>query len=255
MARRRLWALASSLSLLVALAFFGVLVQAGSRSGSQRINFGLPLSWLAQPTLTATPTKTPAASATVTATPTPLQVLPSPTPTATTISASTATPASASPTHTPVPTLPVELTYIAVKQGIDPGHRFVVVDQNKQQMHVVDDSGRLRTLPVSTGDPAQNFHTPAWTGIVGKYWGSFNVWGVWADNAWYLFELSGGGTILIHSAPFVMQDGEQIYQELDALGLYPASRGCIRLRPEDAEWFTDWQPQGVPIVILDWDAA
>jgi hypothetical protein len=27
----------------------------------------------------------------------------------------------------------------------------------------------------------------------------------------------GGGTILIHSAPYVMQDGERVYQELDAL--------------------------------------
>jgi len=39
-------------------------------------------------------------------------------------------------------------------------------------------------------------------------------------------------------------------EDMDALGNFPASRGCIRLSPEDAQWFTEWQPRGVPLVIL-----
>ena len=42
----------------------------------------------------------------------------------------------------------------------------------------------------------------------------------------------------------------QVYQDLDALGTYPASRGCIRLNPDDASWFTQWNPEGMPLVIL-----
>jgi lipoprotein-anchoring transpeptidase ErfK/SrfK len=254
-ARRRLWALVAAVSLLVSLAFFGILVRAGSGYGPQNIILGLRVPWRGEQTLTATPTKTPAATLLATATPTPRIWLPSPTPTATNVVEAPPTPTAAVTTHTPLPPLPVELTSIAETFGIDPSHRFVIVDQNEQRMSVVDDDGWLRRMPVSTGDPEQNFHTPSWSGLVGKYWGSFSARGVWADNAWYLFELPGGGTILIHSAPYVMQDGEQIYQELDALGLYPASRGCIRLRPEDAEWFTSWQPEGVPIVILGWDST
>jgi lipoprotein-anchoring transpeptidase ErfK/SrfK len=45
-------------------------------------------------------------------------------------------------------------------------------------------------------------------------------------------------------------NGAKVYEDLEAIGSYPASHGCIRLRPEDARWFTEWRPQGVPLVIL-----
>ena len=96
---------------------------------------------------------------------------------------------------------------VATDFGLNLERAFVVVDQNRQRMHVVDDGAEVRTLAVSTGDPDNHFHTPAWSGEIGEYWGSFNANGVWADDAWYLFTLDGGGVILIHSAPYVMQDG------------------------------------------------
>jgi lipoprotein-anchoring transpeptidase ErfK/SrfK len=55
---------------------------------------------------------------------------------------------------------------------------------------------------------------------------------------------------LIHSAPYRLVDGKKVYEDLDALGNYPASHGCIRLAPEDAAWFTAWKPQGAPLVVL-----
>jgi len=88
---------------------------------------------------------------------------------------------------------------------------------------------------------------------VGEYWGTFNSFGVYADEGWYLFE--DAGTILIHGAPYRVVNGEKVYEDMGALGAYPASRGCIRLTPEDARWFTEWQPHGVPIVILPKDGA
>jgi lipoprotein-anchoring transpeptidase ErfK/SrfK len=48
-------------------------------------------------------------------------------------------------------------------------------------------------------------------------------------------------------------DGQKVYEDIEALGAFPASKGCIRLTPEDAAWFTEWNPKGVPIVILPKD--
>lgn len=253
MVKRLFWpALLVVLVLGAAISFYA---QASSSGSLPAGLFAWRWFWHAGVRPTATPTKTPAALPTATATPTALLPLPTVTASAT---PTENPPASAGPTaspsaSTPRPPLAEKLVRLAREQGFDPGGRFVVVDQNLQRMHVVEDGVEVRMLPVSTGDPDNHFHTPAWSGVIGEFWGSFSAHGVWADNAWYLFEQ--GGTFLIHSVPYVLRDGERVYQDLDAVGLYPASRGCIRLLPEDAQWFTDWQPEGVPIIILPWDGG
>jgi len=90
-------------------------------------------------------------------------------------------------------------------------------------------------------------NTPAWEGVVGEYWGTFFAYEVYADEAWYLFKSLG--SILIHSSPYTVENGVKVYQDMEILGVHPASHGCIRLSPEDALWFTEWGPEGVPIVI------
>jgi len=142
---------------------------------------------------------------------------------------------------------------VARQYGLDPDGRFVIVDQNRQEMYVVDQHV-VRTLPISSGDPDKGFYTPAWQGVIGDYWGTFHAWGVWADDAWFLFR-APGGSILIHGAPYTVHDGVKQFQGLAEVGSVPASRGCIRLRPEDAAWFTAWRPKGVPIVILPYDGG
>lgn len=198
------------------------------------------------PDATATPTRTPRPAL---LTPTPTAIVPvivpfTPTP--------TASPAVAAATPEP---LPASLAEVVARYGIDPARRFVVVDLATQRMTVWDPTGSpamegkiVRELAVSTGDEARGYRTLAWYGLVGRYVGTFNAYGVYADNAWYLFE--DAGQILIHSAPYRLVDGQKVYEELDALGSYPASKGCIRLLPEDARWFTQWLPEGVPLVIL-----
>jgi len=248
--------------LLIAMTAIGFYVQASTAGNGSGGLFALRLPWQAEVRLTATATKTPTPPFTPTATPTPLQPLPTFTPTATPLAppssqenvASASVPSNAAQNEPPL-ALSEKLINVAREYGLDPMGRFVVVDQNLQRMHIVENGMEVRTLPVSTGDPDNHFHTPAWSGVIGKFWGTFSAHGVWADNAWYLFTLPGGGTILIHSVPYILRDGVKEYQELDVVGLYPASRGCIRLLPEDAQWFTDWQPQGVPIVILPWDGG
>jgi lipoprotein-anchoring transpeptidase ErfK/SrfK len=248
-----------ALTVGVALGAYGFYVLASTGGSTPVALFGLRLPWQAAVRLTATPTKTPAAEITPTISPTPLRKLPTLTPTTTPTAVSQVSQSvpqvAPTATSTARPPLPEDLASVATQYGLDPDGSFVVVDQNRQRMHVVKAGCVARTLPVSTGDPDDYFSTPAWVGTIGEYWGSFNAAGVWADEAWYLFTLDGGGTILIHSAPYVLQGGIKVYQELDALGQYPASRGCIRLLPEDAQWFSDWRPEGVPMVILPWDGG
>jgi lipoprotein-anchoring transpeptidase ErfK/SrfK len=163
----------------------------------------------------------------------------------------------AAPTPVPVPAhlapalangLTPYLAPIVARYGIDPTRRFMVVDPNSQRMTVWEPGRPIRELPISTGDVSQGWRTAAWYGLVGQYVGTFQSFGVYADDAWYLFE--DKGKILIHSAPYQLVDGKKQYEELDALGSYPASRGCIRLHPDDARWLTSWDPEGVPLVIL-----
>jgi lipoprotein-anchoring transpeptidase ErfK/SrfK len=196
-----------------------------------------------QTSLTATPTKTPRP---VTPEPTsvPVELVIVATAPAATTPLSTATPA---PVTTPEP-MPVKLAEVVKQYGIDPTRRFIMVDTATQQMFVWDPGQPLREIPVSTGDESRGYRTPAWYGLVGKYVGTFHAFSVYADEGWYLFE--DAGSILIHGAPYTVIDGVKVYQAMEALGSYPASRGCIRLRPEDAIWFTEWGPQGVPLVIL-----
>ncbi len=149
--------------------------------------------------------------------------------------------------QTPEP-MPEKLAQVISQYGMDPGRRFVVVDIATQTMTVWEPGQPPRDMPVSTGDESRGYRTPAWYGLVGDYWGTFNAMGVFADEGWYLYE--DAGAILVHGAPYKLVDGQKVYEQLDALGSYPASRGCIRLRPEDAAWFTAWDPKGVPLVIL-----
>lgn len=198
------------------------------------------------------------ATATPTRTPRPVTPVPTPASIELAIIALTATPAPTTlPTATPRPEvtpelLPESLVAVVQRYGMDPDRRFIVVDLAAQQMIVREPGQPLHQMPVSTGDESRGYRTLAWYGLVGDYWGTFSAFGVYADEGWYLFE--DAGSILIHGAPYKRVDGQKVYEDMAALGAYPASRGCIRLAPEDAAWFSQWQPQGTPIVILprDW---
>ncbi len=150
----------------------------------------------------------------------------------------------------PVPTPDARLRALVEENGFDPNGRFIVVDQDRQRMIVAEGGVIVADLPISSGDPDRGYRTPAWVGRIGEYWGTFSADGVSADHGWFLFRHEG--SILIHGAPYVIENGVKRYREMYALGAFPASRGCIRLRPEDAEWFTQWGPYGVPIIILPW---
>lgn len=166
------------------------------------------------------------------------------------------------PTPTPIPTIaptplpaeakpPLWAEAAARAEGLDPVGSYIVVDQNNQQMAVIVGGRLLRLLHVTTGDPRYGWETPAWSGVIGPYWGTFRGrGGVMADDGWWLFA-GPGGNFLIHSLPYTLgPDGRKHYLGADELGAMPASNGCIRLAPDDAAWFTALDPEGMPIIIL-----
>lgn len=170
-----------------------------------------------------------------------------PTPTATTRPTSTATPTptvtlSPTPSSTPTPTL------FSFDTRPDLA-RYIYVDQGTQHLYVFEEGALVRDIPCSTGLPDPDSYTPAWTGEVGDYWGTFFAYEVYADEAWYLYK--SDGSILVHSLPYTLTNDAKVYQDRDALGVRPASHGCIRISPEDAAWFTSWGPGGVLMTISD----
>jgi len=231
---RREWGLILALSLItiLALSFAPPAAERQALATSEP-----PLAPSTTPSRTAIP-PTPTATLTSTLTPsdTPTRTR-QPSPTATPTATLSPTP-SATPTVTPFP--------FNTRPDLE---RYVYVDQLAQHMYVFERGELVRDIPCSTGLPEEATYTPAWSGKIGYYVGTFFAFDVYADDAWYLFDHDGG--ILIHSLPYTLKNGYKFYQDRDALGVRPASHGCIRIAPEEAKWFTSWGPEGVPITISD----
>lgn len=195
----------------------------------------------------------PRPSATRTSTPPPSSS-PSPSPSAT----HTASPVvrAANAGRTPIvgrPEPPTPLAANALTLTPPTNGRYLLVNQDEQRMYVYENGREVRQIKVSTGQPVANAFTPAWRGKVGPFWGSapFRNSDLWADYIWYLFP-GDQGSILIHSVPYTRSGNTKIYDRPEALGVKPASRGCIRISPEDAEWLAAWNPVGVLIEITPW---
>jgi lipoprotein-anchoring transpeptidase ErfK/SrfK len=197
------------------------------------------------PTPKFQPTTTPSAS--------PTRMMPTPSPTKSNVDRQS----SASPMTTDtVPASTAITPQLTPTPTVIKSNRFLLVDQDEQMMHVFEDDVEVRVIPVSTGMPVANAFTPAWTGKVGQFWGraAFRNTNLWADYIWYLFP-GAEGSILIHSVPYTRLGEEKVYDRLEALGVEPASRGCIRISPEDASWLRNWDPVGVAIEITPWSGT
>lgn len=226
---------------ILALSLITILTLSFASPAPTRQALATPTAPTLTPSASATPSPTaipptPTASATLT---------PSTTPTHTRQPSPTTTPtATLSPTPSPTPTA----TPFPFDTRPDLA-RYIYVDQLAQHMYIFERGKLVRAIPCSTGLPEEATYTPAWSGKVGHYVGTFFAFDVYADDAWYLFQHDGG--ILIHSLPYTLKNGYKFYQDADALGVRPSSHGCIRIAPEEAKWFVSWGPQGVPITISD----
>lgn len=228
---RREWALVISLTLVAVFTLCAVPRPQLEAAPPDLVRVGT----VETPVVVAKPPATPTAEPSPTPTPT---ATATPTPTATVTPSPTAT-ATPTPTATPFP--------FETRPDLP---RYLYVDQRSQHMYVFENGELLRAVPVSTGKDSATTYTPPWSGVVGPYVGTFFSFGTYQDEGWYLFQSIGG--ILIHGLPYTLNEaGEKVYKDWDLLGVQPASHGCIRLAPEDAAWFTAWQPQGVPMTISE----
>ena len=236
--RRSVWLLAVSLGLII-VALWGFGAYSMYQKDRSTVVWPAPESTTLEWEETSVPTHAPSSpTATSVSTTTP-----------TLVPVETTTPPgeTVSPTSTPKPSPPLSPTLSPTQPIVPAEGRFIFVDQDTQLVHIYEDGVKTRSLPCSTGLSGPQMNTPSWEGVVGEYWGTFFAYEVYADEAWYLFKSLG--SILIHSSPYTIENGVKVYQDLEILGVRPASHGCIRLSPEDALWFTEWGPEGVPIVI------
>ncbi|MDM8520203.1 L,D-transpeptidase [Anaerolineales bacterium HSG6] len=127
--------------------------------------------------------------------------------------------------------------------------RALFVHQPTQRMYVYEQKTLRRIIPVSTGQPTPNTLTRSWLGQVGDDLGAGRVfYGFSVDYKWFLRE-GMYGNILIHSVPYTSDGTSKYYDQADALGVRPASHGCIRIGDVDAEWLKAWNPTGAQIRI------
>lgn len=206
-----------------------------------------PLPPSATPTRRATPSPAPSASSTPTLTRQPTRPTASATPAVTSSATLTTT---LTLTH-PIPPTPLPASALTLTPPA--GGRYLLVNQDEQMLHVYENGVEIRTIPVSTGAPVANAFTPAWRGQVGTFWGgaAFRNSNLWSDYIWYLFP-GEQGSILIHSVPYTRSGESKIYDRPEALGVEPASRGCVRISPQDAEWLAAWNPVGALMEITPW---
>jgi len=226
----------------------GSALQVKPTSGQKLAGDAPPTAALAEPTPIMpepTPTRYPEIGETPTA-------LPTPTPTAQPLDKAATPSPTATATRRPAAT-PTRLAVPFGTPTIPATGRFLLVNQDEQMMRVYENGVEIRAIPVSTGAPVANAFTPSWRGLVGDYWGGgpFRDTDFWADYMWYLFP-GEEGSILIHSVPYLRSGDMKIYDRPDVLGVRPASHGCVRISPQEAEWLKAWDPVGVPIEITPW---
>ena len=159
--------------------------------------------------------------------------------------------------HWAIPVLPKK----AIPFFPDKAQAQIVISQDQQVMLIYQGQEVVRRIPVSTGWPGmRKTFTPTWRGKVGTFWGTFSSFGTTQDLGYWLFtdylpDGSWNGDILIHGAPYTFDEqGNKVY-DVEGIGTAPMSHGCIRLAPEDAEWFYLWDPIGVPIIIESFSGA
>lgn len=233
---RRVWCVGAIL--ILAMVAYGAKTMLDAQTAMGSVPEDKPptpdlLAAAPSPSATTRPTRTP------------------PTPTATPLPSPTVGYLNIMPT--PAPHKGVAPTTRGAVREWRPEERALVIDQARQEIYIYENGQKIRTIPCSTGKPLLDHFTPSWVGRVGPFYGTFYSFGVYADHAWQLFKASGD--ILIHGAPYVYINGEKVYQDLDSLGNYPSSHGCIRIAPEDAEWLTTWNPYGVPVIVTPWQGG
>ena len=129
----------------------------------------------------------------------------------------------------------------AYKIGVDIENQIVTV-------YRADDDGEdgiVRQMICSTGEnectPVGRFTLNQRNSAERTEWYAIPAYDCYVQ---YVTRIIGG--YLFHSLPYAEEDESTLDTEAAALLGTPASHGCIRLRPEDAEWIARNCPNGTP---------
>lgn len=126
---------------------------------------------------------------------------------------------------------------------------WIDVSVNDQKVYFKRGDDVLYTMNCSTGLPGESatplgeFAIEPERGETFRNAGSgegANYWVSWKDHGVYLF----------HTVP-IDENGNYIESEAEALGVRPASHGCIRLSVPDAKWIFDTVPVGMRVVVRE----
>lgn len=236
-------------SVIIAALAAGCMMSAGTAPG---LSAGASAAPEIVVTLSPTVAPTPSPSPTATLAPTPS---PSPTPT---------------PSPTPVPTAyrsadyPLTPKSLRTKEGgrypeeeklnSDPGKFRAVVDLTNQAVFVYEQdifgeySVLVREMICSSGIEETD-RSPRGTFTMDTDYKRFAYFVSFGCYAQYWSQITG--RIYFHSVPYSERDDRYlIEEEFWKLGT-PASHGCIRLAPDDAQWVYLYLCPGTTIVITD----
>ena len=211
-----------------------------------------------------TPTHAPLDITPVAATPTPT---PEPTPTPTPTPTPEPTP---TPTPTPEPTAYQSVEYPLTPQSLrtneggrypeeerlneDPDKFYTVVDLTNQAVFVYekDEAGEYTVLVremICSSGIEDGYRSPRGTFKMGEDYKRFAFFVHYNCYAQYWSQIRG--RIYFHSVPYSERDDRYLIEEEFWLLGQPASHGCIRLLPDDAQWVYLYLCPGSTVTITD----
>ena len=125
----------------------------------------------------------------------------------------------------------------------------VSVSIKKQRMKILSGGETIFEAVVSTGMDKEEHATPVGDFVIEPEREEYFFNADSGEGAKYAVSFRDHGIYLFHSVP-VDENGDIIQDEAERLG-QPSSHGCIRMTMENAKWFYENIPEGIPVHVSE----
>ena len=125
----------------------------------------------------------------------------------------------------------------------------VSVSIKKQRMKILSGNETIFETVVSTGRDKKENATPVGDFVIEPERQEYFFNADSGEGARYAVSFKDHGIYLFHSLP-INDDGYIIQEEAEQLG-QPSSHGCVRMSMENAKWFYENIPEGIPVHISE----
>lgn len=125
----------------------------------------------------------------------------------------------------------------------------VSVSIKKQRMKILSGDETIFEAVVSTGMDKEEHATPVGDFVIEPEREEYFLNADSGEGAKYAVSFRDHGIYLFHSVP-VDENGDIIQDEAERLG-QPSSHGCIRMTMENAKWFYENIPEGIPVHVSE----